>query len=368
MIHKPRVERRIHLKEQSLDYDIVVCGGGLPGVCAAIAAARNDARVVLIQERPVLGGNSSSEAGVPPHGAAGLGHNRMARETGILEELRMEYAARFPHADNRNFWDLVLRESCEKEPLLDLYLNTRAVSCLMKDKTIDSVQAVQATTESSFCIHGEVFVDATGDGFLSSEAGAEFRLGREAQSEFSESLAPEVADSKTLGSTLYFTACRRDYPVYFNPPSCAKIYHDCSALPHRPHTIENIFPGNSLSPDGTMVQLFWWLELGGDRNTIRDSEQIYSELLSEMMGIWDHLKNRCSEKTRKALECYDIVRWSSFPLRRESRRVVGDYMMSEKDIFSQRCSPIVLLMEGSPLIFILLKVSIVMIHPATRHF
>ena len=325
-----------HMEECKLEYDVVVCGGGLPGVCAAVAAARGGVRVALAHERPVLGGNSSSEAGVPPHGATAMGHNRMARETGIVEELRMEYAARSPHADNRHFWDLVLRDWCAREPLLDLYLHTKVISASMSGDTIESVQALQSTTETIFRFQAKVFVDATGDGFLAAEAGAKFRLGREGKSEFSENLAPDIADSKTLGSTLYFVTYRRDYPVQFSPPSWAKKYHDCSAFPYRPHNIDAITPRNALSPDETACRLFWWLALGGNRDVIKDNEQIYGELLAELMGIWGHLKNHCNEKTRKALECYDLVWWSAFPLRRESRRVEGDYIMTEKDIVSPK--------------------------------
>ncbi|MBN2552388.1 MAG: FAD-dependent oxidoreductase [Spirochaetales bacterium] len=318
------------------DYDVVVCGGGVPGVCAALAAARGTARVALLQDRGVLGGNSSSEACVPPHGASSAGHNRMARETGILEELRMEYAARSPRADNRVFWDLVLREACEREPRLDLYLNTRALTCHKKGDGIESVQAFQCSTESRYLFNGRIFIDATGDGALAAEAGATFRIGRESAGEFSESLAPEEGDSKTLGSTLFFSAQRRSYPVPFTPPAWAKRYPECSNFPHRPHRIKDILPGNAISQDLDSFRVFWWLALGGDGDVIKDSERTYAELLEELMGVWDHLKNHCDEETKQALEYYDLVWWSGFPLRRESRRIEGDYIVNENDLLQAK--------------------------------
>ena len=102
-------------------YDLVVCGGGIPGTCAAISAARSGVKVALTEMRPILGGNSSSLAMVPPHGAAAFWHNRCAREGGILEELLQEFARRSPVADNRRIWDSILKEWCDREPDLDLF-------------------------------------------------------------------------------------------------------------------------------------------------------------------------------------------------------------------------------------------------------
>ena len=321
-----------HIK---VNYQLVVCGGGLPGVCAAIAAARHGVKVALIEKRSVLGGNASSECRVPPDGAAAFGHNRMARESGIIEELRLEYAARTPHADNRSFFDLILSEWCRKENI-DLYLNTDILYVDAKDSRINSVTAVQTSTERMICFNGDIFVDATGDGFVAYEAGAGFMKGRESKSEFNEPRALDIADSKNLGSTLYFILNRRDYPVKFTPPEWAKKYHSCSDLPHRPHNIKAIAQKNALSEDDSAYQLIWWLALGGERDVIKNSEQIYSELVVELMSVWDHLKNHCEPETRKALECYDLVWWSPFPLRRGSRRIIGDYIMTENDILSAK--------------------------------
>ena len=324
------------------NFDVVVSGGGLAGVCAALQAARSGARTALLEEKPVLGGNSSSYAGVPPHGATAIGHNRYARETGICEELRMAYAELSPHADNRQFWDFTLREWCNREQNLSLFLNTKVLavetSSAEKDrpKTVAAVEAVQTTTETRFRFSGKVFVDATGDALVAAEAGAAVRLGREGREEFTESLAPEKPDPKTLGSTIYLIAFRRDYPVPFAPPRTAKKRLRCEDYPLRHHEISAILPGNSLSPDDSTFRVFWWMELGGERDIIRENEEIYEELQAELFGLWDHLKNHCAEETRKALANYDLVWWSTIPLKRGSRRIEGDYMMTEDDVFNPK--------------------------------
>ncbi len=324
------------LEIKEAQYDAVVCGGGIPGVCAAIAAARAGIKVALTEQRPILGGNSSSFALVPPHGAASMWHNRMAREGGLLEELLMEYAYRSPFADNRRIWDLILSEWCEREPNLDLYLNTRVDGVETRDNRIESVQITQASTEISYSLDARVFVDATGDGYVAASAGADSRIGREGKTDLGERLAPDQGDSKTLPCALYMVAQKRSRPVPFVPPAWATVHEDCSAFPHRPHSVEKFASGKSLNEDGSAIQLFWWFSLGGERNTIKDSETIYTELVQEAIGVWDHLKNRCTQETREALECYEAVWWSPFPLRRESRRVLGDYMLVEDDIFNPK--------------------------------
>ncbi len=324
------------MEHKESSYDLVVCGGGIPGVCAAITAARAGVNVALIENRPILGGNGSSLALVPPHGAASFWHNRMAREGGILEEVMIEYAARSPRADNRRIFDMILKEWCGREPNLDLYFNTRVDDVETENDRIQSVSVTQHSTETGFRLSAPLFVDATGDAFVAEAAGAEFRIGREGHDEFGEHLAPEVGDSKTLPSALYLIAHRREKPMPFTPPDWIYKHKSCDDFPHRPHIVDKFDLGKRLNEEGSAIQLFWWFSLGGERNIIKESETIQDELEAEAMGVWDHLKNHCTNETRSALECYEAVWWSPFPLRRESRRVIGETMLTSNDIFEAK--------------------------------
>ncbi len=318
-------------------FDVVVVGGGLAGVCSAIAAAQEGCQTVLITDRDVLGGNSSSECGVPPHGAESMGYNRNCRDTGLLEEMRLEYYLKWsPHSDSRAYWDLILYERCKREKNLKLMLNTRVNGCRVHRGVIQAVTAV-SPLEKNLQIEAPVFIDDTGDGYLASEAGADFRWGREARSEFDEHrLAKDTADEKTLGCTIYGWALKREYPVSYSAPDWAVSYDSCNALAHRSHNVDYLFPTVAASKDHNTLQIFWWLEWGGQLDVIAERDAIYHHLLAQLLGVWDHLKNSCDDKTRKALENFELVRWSRFPMRRESRRVVGDYMITEGDLFQPK--------------------------------
>jgi hypothetical protein len=198
-----------------------VAGGGLAGVSAAIAAARHGVKVVLVQDRSRLGGNSSSEVKMHVVGANCHKGRPGWREGGLIEEFRVEDAARNPQ---RCFelWDLMLYDKVVSEPNITLLLETTLYSARKKGDRIESVVARCDKSETLYRIRAKLFCDSTGDSRLALEAGAEMRSGREARSEFNETLAPETADHQTLGSSILFTA--RDYgkPMRFTPPSWAR--------------------------------------------------------------------------------------------------------------------------------------------------
>ncbi len=312
-------------------FGLVVVGGGLAGACAAIAAARRGVSVALIQERPVLGGNSSSEIRVGPVGASMSGYHRDARETGIIEELFLEvrarsYGLRQFNGNHYPFWDVVLGEMAEVEPTLELLLNTRVIGVSTSEiadggyeRRIDAILAVQQGTEKVFRIACDMLVDATGDGFVAMQAGAPYRYGREARSEFNESWAPEEADDIVLGSPIMFAARDVGRPVPFVPPEWAHIFPDEESLPYRTH--ENFEAG------------YWWIEWGGTVDTITDNEEIRKELHRAVFGVWDHIKNHCTVpgvRERAATWTLDWV--GHLPGKRESRRFEGDHIMTEGDV------------------------------------
>jgi len=304
--------------EHAGKFVIVVIGGGMAGVCAAISAARLGCNVALIQDRPVLGGNSSSEIRVSIGGAEGHGHKH-ARESGIIEELRIEDRFRNHNRDVNgeinSVWDMILLEWIWKEKNIKLYLNTTARRVLKDDANlIKSVIAEQLGTGKTLRFDGDIFIDCSGDGQIAADAGADFRMGRESLHEHNESLAPEKADSFTLGSSLLFQSVDVGRPVEFKPPDWAYDYPTDKSLPFR-------HPSRIRSG-------FWWIEYGGMLNTIKDNDEIRNELWKHLYGVWDHIKNHGDH----GAENYALDWIGAIPGKRESRRFLGDHILTQSDL------------------------------------
>ncbi|RME91287.1 MAG: FAD-dependent oxidoreductase [Verrucomicrobia bacterium] len=315
-----RLETEPHLTLVDLECDVFIAGGGMAGVCAALAAARNGARVVLVQDRSRLGGNASSEIKMHIVGADCHGHRAGWREGGLIEELRLDDAANNPHA-SFELWDLLLYDKIRREPRITLLLDTVLCAAEVKDGLIRGVLARCDKTEHIYRVRASLFLDCTGDSRLALEAGADFRWGRESKQEFGESLAYDQADSHTQGSSILFTA--RDYgrPIPFKaPPWARKITKEM--LRFRPiHSWE---------------YGYWWIEWGGQLNTIRDNERIRFELLSIVLGVWDYIKN--------SGEHPDSANWGMdwigmIPGKRENRRIMGDYILTQHDLEGRNGEP-----------------------------
>ncbi|PQP80777.1 pyridine nucleotide-disulfide oxidoreductase [Paenibacillus sp. PCH8] len=314
------------MKVELVQSDITVIGGGLAGVCAAIAAARLGSRIALVQNRPVLGGNSSSEVRVWVCGATAHGINRYARETGIMGELFVENQYRNPEG-NPYLWDLVILEAVRAELNISLYLNTDVHEVEATgdgtERTITSVTGWMMGSERKIKFESSMYLDCTGDGLVGFLAGAKFALGREARSEYGEEWAPEVADQITLGSTLLFYTKDAGAPVRYIPPSFAKDITQTS------------IPIRRVIRSGDSGCHYWWIEWGGEHDTVHDNELIRDELWSVIYGIWDYIKNSGKfEADQMTLE------WiGSLPGKREYRRFTGDYVLTQNDIISQREFP-----------------------------
>ncbi len=303
--------------------DLIVAGGGLAGICASIAAARLGHTVILVQDRPVLGGNSSSEIRVAPHGASFDGYFRDARETGLIEEFLLEarsrgYALKQQNGSPYPIWDMILLEKVLAEPNITLLLNTLVVDVILSEdnRRIKAVRAIQLASEKTFELQAAMFVDATGDGTLGWRSGASFRMGREAKNEFGESRAVEKADEVVLGSTMMFSARDAGRPVPFRPPSWAYHFPTCADLPFREHS--KIDSG------------YWWIEWGSNMNTIKDNDRIRQDLTAFTLGVWDHIKNHCDHKAQATNFVLD---WFGQVVgKRESRRFIGDYILKQADL------------------------------------
>lgn len=296
-----------------LHCDVMVAGGGLAGVLAALSAARHGAKVVLVQDRSRLGGNSSSEIKMHVVGANNHKGRPGWREGGLLEEIRLDDAANNPQRC-WELWDLLLYDKVVSEPNITLLLETTLYSAETKDGMISRVQARCDRTEHIYRITSKLFCDCTGDSRLGLEAGAQFRVGHEARDEHGESLAPTTADNKTQGCSILFTSRDFGKPMPFTPPKWARKITE-KDLKSRPVK--------------TWEYGYWWIEWGGHMNTIRDNERIRFELLGIVMGVWDYIKN--SGKFPSAANwAMDWV--GMLPGKREARRLVGDHMLTQMDL------------------------------------
>ncbi|MGG4046678.1 FAD-dependent oxidoreductase [Paenibacillus favisporus] len=314
------------MKTETIRSDVTVIGGGLAGVCAAIAAARLGSQVVLVNNRPVLGGNSSSEVRVWVCGATAHGINRYARENGIMGELFVENQYRNPEG-NPYLWDLVILEAVRAEPNITLLLNTDVHEVEAggpeENRTIRSVTGWMMGSERRIRMESPVFLDCTGDGLVGFMAGARSRIGREASREYGEAWAPEEADGITLGSTLLFYTKDAGHPVRFVPPSFAK---DITQTP---------IPIKRVIRSGDSGCHYWWIEWGGELDTVHDNEVIRDELWSVIYGIWDYIKN----SGRFEADAMTLEWVGSIPGKREYRRFVGDYVLNQNDIIAQEPFP-----------------------------
>ncbi|MFK7787949.1 MAG: FAD-dependent oxidoreductase [Phycisphaeraceae bacterium] len=304
------------------DADLTVVGGGLSGVCCAITAAREGLKVVLIQDRPVLGGNASSEIRLWVLGATShMGNNnRWAREGGVIDELLTENMFRNPEG-NALIFDTILLEKVIEESNITLLLNTSVFELTKSDPdTIELVRAFCSQNSTMYHVHSPLFCDASGDGVVGFMAGAAFRIGAEARDEFDEQLAHEAEHEELLGHSMYFYTKDTGKPVSFTAPSFA--LKDITQIPR----------WRSFNAKQQGCQL-WWIEFGGLLDTVHDTEKIKWELWKVCYGVWDHIKNSglFPEAENRTLEWVGTI-----PGKRESRRFEGDFMLSQRDIVEQR--------------------------------
>ena len=315
---------------KDLTCDVLVAGGGLAGVCAALAAARNGASVILVQDRSRLGGNSSSEIRMHVCGANQSKELTLWRETGIIEELKLTESA-VNRQRSFEIWDLVLYDKVISEPNITLLLDTAIVEAETADGKITRVTAASPMLAERYPIEARFFIDCTGDAALAALAGARCMWGREGRDQYAESLAPEVADRKTMGNSLLFQARRHDRPMPFKAPAWARKFS------------KEDFKHRSL---GSWEYGYWWIEWGGELDTIKDNRRIRHELMCILMGVWDYIKNggEHPESENWALEWVGML-----PGKRENRRVVGEHVLIQREVESAELFPDRVAYGGWPL-------------------
>jgi hypothetical protein len=287
-------------------YDLVVVGAGVAGISAAVSAARLGCKVALIHDRPVLGGNNSSEVRVH------LGGRIEAGPYKELGNLQKEFGpTRGGNAQPGDYYeDDIKFKIVSNEENITLFSNYRAIAVEMDGDRIKSVTAKHIENGKERKFVAPLFSDCTGDGTIGYLAGADFAMGRESKAEFGEETAPDVADKMTMGSSVQWYSVDEKKPVgfpYFNygvkftADNCEKV---------------------------TMGEWTW--ETGMNYDQIKDFERIRDYGLMVVFSNWSYLKNELKEndlyKNRK-------LGWVAYVAgKRESRRLLGDYILKEDDL------------------------------------
>jgi len=306
------------LQKKILECDLCVIGGGMSGMSAAISAAREGISVVLMHERPVLGGNASSEIRMWICGA----HGDNNRETGIIEEIALENMYRNP-TKSYAVWDTVLYDFVKREKNITLLLNCTCMDAETeegdfkhgRERRITSVTGYQMTTQSFFEVRAKYFCDSSGDSILAPLCKADFRIGREASGEFGEDTCVTEADTMTMGMSCLIQGRETTREIKYTPPSWSTKL--------TPENFEFRKPNIYMESEN-----FWYLELGGNRNTIDDTELLRDELVALATGTWDHIKNSGNYESAN----WDLDFLGFLPGKRESRRMCGEYMITQRDI------------------------------------
>ena len=306
------------------EYDVIVAGAGPGGVPAALAAARLGARTLIISNRPVLGGNSSTEAGVGFNGASARQPN--ARDSGIVEEIiRLK-------GYKGCTWTQALTELCEKEELLTVCCNLHVNACRVVDNRIQSITARHTINGTYHLYTGKMFIDSTGDSWMAFHAGARHRLGREAKWQHQEEFAPLKPDLNTMSGCIMGNVFENTgKPVSYTPPPWAPVFPKGKAF------------GRNIERIGQV----WWNEHSNELDDLYDAELARDELFRVMLGYFNYLKNLWDEKEKAAP--YIFRKMAYIDAKRESRRMMGDYILTQEDCLEGKDFPDTVVHAGWPI-------------------
>ena len=287
-------------------FDLVVVGGGVAGTSAAISAARLGLKVALIQDRPVLGGNNSSEVRVH------LGGRIKVEPFPSLGDVVKEIGpSRGGNAQPAEYYeDGKKMEKVLAEKNISLFINFRVFDLKMKGSSISEVYARNIESSEELSFSSSLFADCTGDGNLGFLAGADFSMGRESQAEFGEPTAPEVADKMTMGSSVQWYSVENRMPVNFPVFQYGVEFNENNA--------EQVTKGE------------WTWETGMNFDQVNDFEYIRDYGLMVVYSNWSYLKNYSPVKDRYSKYRLDWVAYIAG--KRESRRLLGDLILKEQDI------------------------------------
>lgn len=316
------------LNKKKIKADLCVIGGGMAGVNVAITAARLGVKVLLIHERPVFGGNASSEIRMWICGMQDLAY----RETGLSEEINLE---NFYYNPTKNYylWDALLYNKVHSEKNITALMNCTCFDAKTENSIIKSVTAYQMTTQTIYEVTANIFSDCSGDSILAPLTGAEYMYGRESQSAYCEPMRTHTEhDRKTMGNSCLLQARKLDKKVEFRAPEWAEKV-----------SVEKLKSKgvNLYSP----YENFWYIELGGITDTIENAENINKRLIALCLGVWDTIKNSGEFDA----DCFDLEFMGFLGAKRESRRMKGDYVLTANDIVESKCFQDAVAYGGWPL-------------------
>lgn len=294
-------------------YDFVVIGGGMAGTCAAISAARLGLKVALVQDRPVLGGNNSSEVRVHLGGRINLepypNLGNLVNEIGPSKEGN---ARPYENYEDQKKMDVV-----KKQKNISLFLNCHANKATMHEGRIESIQAVNTESGEKLLFSAPLFADCTGDATIGMLAGARYMSGRESESEFNETTAPENADNLTMGSSVQWYAEDLSKDVPFPDIQWGLEWNEDKA--------EHLIRGD------------WNWETGMGIDQVSEFERIRDYGLMVVYSNWSFLKNHSIDKGKFEKR---QLKWVAYIAgKRESRRLVGDYILRESDLVDHKVYP-----------------------------
>jgi len=291
-------------------FDLVVVGGGIAGICSAVSAARSGLKVALIQDRPVLGGNNSSEVRV--HLGGGTMLAPYPALGGVVRELSP--AKRGNAGPPERYEDSKKMKVVAAEKNLALFLSTHVSEVETDGKKIAAVVGRNIRTGRRLRFAGRVFADCTGDGTVGFLAGADYRMGREGKDETGEGLAPEKADKMTMGSSVQWYSRRGDGPSEF--PKCPW------AVQFTEDNVQRVTGGE------------WNWETGMNKHQIDQFEEVRDYGMMVVYGNWAFLKNSPRSRAKYANLKLDWV--AHIAGKRESRRLLGDVILTQQDIVGQK--------------------------------
>ncbi|MBQ9071403.1 MAG: FAD-dependent oxidoreductase [Clostridia bacterium] len=297
-------------------FDLIVVGAGVGGIVAAITAARYGLKTALINDRPKLGGNAAEESNVVLEGAAHRGYHEM----GVVFEIK-----NYKHAHNTS-WSSAFEKFTSQEENLEVFSDMLLIDAVTNNNSITEIFTLDTHSLAQYKFSADTFVDGTGDGWLGYYAGAAYRIGREAKFQHNESFAPDAADGNTMSGSATgvdtdvnkaifgYLAEETAEAVDFKAPDWAFKLPEGEMLGRVPSRLER---GE------------WWLEMPNDYDDLFENEYVRDSMLRMAVGYFDWMKNSWSE--REKAKSFRLKSLGTYNAKRESRRLIGDYILTEND-------------------------------------